>query len=64
MLYFTKLRRKGHFMSNKNVKSIAFKVDVDLVNEFRTVVKKSGFSQTFLIQQAMKKIIEELKNGK
>ncbi len=51
-------------MSNKNVKSIAFKVDVDLVNEFRTVVKKSGFSQTFLIQQAMKKIIEELKNGK
>ena len=51
-------------MNNKKVKSIAFKIDVDLVNEFRSVVKESGFSQTYLIQQAMKKIIEDLKNGK
>jgi len=51
-------------MSTKEIKSIAFKIDVALVNEFRKTVKQSGFSQTYLIQQAMKKIIEELKDGK
>jgi hypothetical protein len=51
-------------MNDKKVKSIAFRIDVDLVNEFRETVKDSGFSQTYLIQQAMRKIIEDLKNGK
>lgn len=51
-------------MSDKKVKSIAFRIDVNLVNEFRETVKDSGFSQTYLIKKAMKKIIEDLKNEK
>ncbi len=48
----------------EKLKSIAFKIDPKLVNEFRDEVKKSGYSQTFLIQKAMKRIVEELKNDK
>ena len=45
----------------EKLKSIAFKIDPKLVNEFKDEVKKSGYSQTFLIQKAMKRIIKELK---
>ena len=48
----------------EKLKSIALKIDHKLVNEFREEVKKSGYSQTFLIQKAMKRIIKELKNEK
>jgi len=51
-------------MKEKKVKSIAFRIDVGLVDEFREIVKKSGFSQTYLIQKAMRKIIEDLDNEK
>lgn len=48
----------------EKLKSISFKICPKLVSEFRDEVKKSGYSQTFLIQKAMKRIIKELKNEK
>jgi len=51
-------------VSEELVKNIAFRIDTELVNEFRSVVKESGYSQTFLIQKAMKNIIKELNDAK
>lgn len=46
--------------AKNKTKSIAFRVDEDLVKRFRDVVKKSGYSQTFLITDAMESIIMDL----
>jgi metal-responsive CopG/Arc/MetJ family transcriptional regulator len=43
------------------LKPIAFRVDEKLVDEFREVVKKSGYKQSYLISEAMKRIIKRLK---
>ena len=43
------------------LKPIAFRVDEKLVDEFREVVKKSGYKQSYLISEAMKSIIKRLK---
>ena len=44
----------------KKLKPIAFRIDEDLVKEFREIVKKSGYKQSFLMGVAMKEIIKKL----
>jgi metal-responsive CopG/Arc/MetJ family transcriptional regulator len=43
------------------LKPIAFRVDKNLIDEFRDIVKKSGYKQSYLISEAMKRIIKRLK---
>ena len=43
------------------LKPIAFRINEKLVDEFREVVKKSGYKQSYLISESMKKIIKRLK---
>ena len=51
-------------MKEKKMKPIAFRIDESLIQEFRDVVKKSGYKQSHLVTEALKRIIEELKNEK
>jgi hypothetical protein len=48
----------------RDTKMVTYRLDKKLVDEFRAIVKNSGYKQTFLIEKAMKKIIEDLKNEK
>ena len=48
----------------KETKMVTYRLDKKLVDEFRKVVKESGYKQTFLIEKAIKEIIKELKNEK
>jgi len=50
--------------TKKNLKNITFRVDSELIEEFRTLTKELSVKQTMIITNAMKKAIEEMKELK
>jgi len=67
MLLICKKKKKGLQMDKeqkKITKMVTYRLNSELVDEFRAVVKKSGYKQVYLIEKAMKEIIKELKSEK
>ena len=51
-------------MENKEeLGKMTLSIPKSLMYDFRTTVKKSGYTQTFLLSRIMKEIIKELKEG-
>ncbi len=49
-------------INNKRVlKTISFRADEKVVNEFKILCKEYGIKQVLIIENAMKKAIEEIK---
>jgi len=55
-------------MNKKILKPFAFRLDEELIREFRMLVKQTGYKTGFLMERAIKQVIKELKveieNGK
>jgi hypothetical protein len=54
---------KGSLRTNKK-KQVVYRIDEDIVNEFRMLCKKHNLKQVSIIENTMKEIIKELKNEK
>jgi len=48
-------------MTAKGKIKITFDLPEGLVNDFKSRVKKSGYTQTFLVTQVLEVVVEELK---
>jgi len=42
-------------------KTVTFRVDSELLKEFKTLTKKHGYTQVLIIENAMQKAIQELR---
>jgi len=51
---------KNTWRINRNLKSIAVRIDVDVLEKFVRLAKEKGFRQNVLIQRAMLLAIEEM----
>jgi len=51
-------------VKRKKTKQVVYRIDEDIVNKFREICKQNGFKQVAIIENAMREVIEEVKNEK